>query len=256
MSKHCIVTGGGTGIGAAISTLAAQEAQNLTIISLERDREASETLAAQLRTGGSRAQVLVADVSIEAEIVGAFTQAVDSLGAPTGLVNAAGVIRTSPVSELGYADIALTFAVNVLGLMMCCREACRYMSTAAGGQGGSIVNISSMAATIGGRPGASVYAASKGAVDVFTTGFAREVAREGIRVNTIRPGVVESNMTRNLAEDSQLKAAVEESIPLGRLGQPEEIAEIAVWLLSDAASLVTGAHVNAGGGGFNVAASM
>ena len=113
-----------------------------------------------------------------------------------------------------------------------------------------------MAATIGGRPGHSVYAASKGAVDVFTKGFAKEVAREGIRVNTVRPGAVSSQMTAALDADPALKKSVEDSIPMGRIGDPQEIADIALWLMSPASSLVTGAHIDAGGGGFNVAGSI
>ena len=130
------------------------------------------------------------------------------------------------------------------------------MSRERGGAGGSIVNISSQAVLIGGRPGANAYAASKAAVDNFTTGFAREVAGQGIRVNTIRPGVIQTAMTASLSTDPELKRRVEESIPLGRVGQPEEIAEVAIWLLSEKSSLVTGAHINAGGGGFHVAASV
>jgi NAD(P)-dependent dehydrogenase (short-subunit alcohol dehydrogenase family) len=160
------------------------------------------------------------------------------------------------VSDLNFVAISRLIAVNVTGLMICCREAARLMSTASGGHGGSIVNVSSMAATIGGRPGHSVYAASKGAVDVFTKGFAKEVAREGIRVNTVRPGAVASAMTAALDANPNLKKSVEDSIPMGRIGEPREIADIALWLMSPASSLVTGAHIDAGGGGFNVAGSV
>ena len=184
-----------------------------------------------------------------------FDEATRALGPLTGLVNAAGMPHTSRVDEFTFDTLSRLMAVNVVGLMYCCREAARRMSRARAGSGGAIVNISSMAATIGGRPGASAYAASKAAVDVFTTGFAREVAAEGIRVNTVRPGVIATAMTANLAADPELRKKVEASIPQGRLGEPEEIAEVIVWLLSDKASLVTGAHINAGGGGFHVAAS-
>ena len=129
----------------------------------------------------------------------------------------------------------------------------RRMSNVLGGSGGAIVNVSSMAATIGGRPGACAYAASKGAVDVFTTGFAREVAGQGIRVNTVRPGVTATGMTPQLELDADLRRRVEASIPMGRIGQPQEVAALIVWLLSAEASFVTGAHVNVGGGGFLVA---
>ena len=145
------------------------------------------------------------------------------------------------------------FAVNVIGLMLCCREAARRMSTRNGGKGGAIVNVSSMAATIGGRPMSSTYAASKGAVDVFTVGFAREVAAEGIRVNAIRPGVTDTDMIESM-RSGPLRAATEATIPMHRYGRPEEVGAAIVWLLSDKASFVTGANINVGGGGFHVGA--
>ena len=196
------------------------------------------------------------DVSREDSIAEAYRQAAQRFGAPSGVFHAAGIFVGNMVRDLDFETITRLIAVNVTGLMICCREAARLMSTDAGGKGGSIVNVSSMAATIGGRPGHSVYAASKGAVDVFTKGFAKEVAREGIRVNTVRPGAVSSPMTAALEADPVLKKSVEDSIPMGRIGDPEEIADIALWLMSPASSLVTGAHIDAGGGGFNVAGSV
>jgi NAD(P)-dependent dehydrogenase (short-subunit alcohol dehydrogenase family) len=145
------------------------------------------------------------------------------------------------------------FAVNVIGLLLCCREAAKRMSICHGGKDGSIVNVSSMAATISGRPGASAYAASKGAVDVFTTGFAKEVAVERIRVNVVRPGVTDTDMIEHMRHGER-RAAIEATIPMQRYGNPAEVAQAIVWLMSDKASYVTGAHVNVGGGGFLVGA--
>jgi NAD(P)-dependent dehydrogenase (short-subunit alcohol dehydrogenase family) len=142
--------------------------------------------------------------------------------------------------------------LNVVGLMLCCREAARRMALSRGGQGGAIVNVSSMAATIGGRPGASAYAASKAAVDVFTTGLAKELAPEGIRVNAVRPGMTLTDMTADVQADPVRLRAVAATIPMQRCGEPEEIAAAILFLLSDAASYVSGTHLNASGGGFLV----
>lgn len=243
-------------MGAATARLAAQRGYAISIVSLESERASAEPLVQDISQSGGQVQFLAADVSCEADVISAYKTAVNSYGPPTGVLHAAGIFVGNMVRDLDFSAITKLLAINVAGLMICCREAARFMSVSAGGYGGSIVNISSMAATIGGRPGHSVYAASKGAVDVFTKGFAKEVARDGIRVNTIRPGAVASPMTAGLNTDPELKRAVEDSIPMGRIGEPEEVAEIAVWLMSPAASLVTGAHIDAGGGGFNVAGSI
>lgn len=255
MDGHVLVTGGAGGIGGATARMAAARGMAVTVMARAAGRAPADALVAEVTAKGGRAQVVTADVTDEGEITAAFRAAEQGLGPLTALVNAAGISAKSRVADLGAATVAQVMAVNVTGLMLCCREAARRMSTAAGGQGGAIVNISSMAATIGGRPGSSVYAASKGAVDVFTTGFAREVAAEGIRVNVVRPGMVATKMTANIETDPALKRQVEASIPMGRVGQPDEIAELVLWLISPAASFVTGAHVNAGGGGFHVAAN-
>jgi NAD(P)-dependent dehydrogenase (short-subunit alcohol dehydrogenase family) len=148
------------------------------------------------------------------------------------------------------ATLEELFRVNVVGLILCCREAARRMSTARGGAGGSIVNVSSMAATIGGRTGKSHYAASKAAVDAFTVGFAKEVAAEGIRVNAVRPGVVATDMTAAGLRDPETRAEIEATIPMGRVGTPAEIANAILWLLSGEASFISGARLDASGGGF------
>jgi NAD(P)-dependent dehydrogenase (short-subunit alcohol dehydrogenase family) len=166
-------------------------------------------------------------------------------------VNSAGINgRRGRVDEYDAAVLANVFAVNVIGLMLCCREAARRMSTKHGGKGGAIVNVSSMAATLGGRPGSSAYAASKGAVDAFSKGFAREAAAEGIRVNSVRPGMVLSEMTEGRLKDAAFRASIEASIPMRRVGEAHEIAEAVLWLLSDEASFITGAMLDASGGGY------
>ena len=253
--KNCLVTGGPRGIGRATALLAAQAGYGVAVAGLEEHAPDAAAVVDEIRKAGGKAIGIAVDVTRETDIVRMFDQTERDLGPIHALVNAAGAPHNSAVVDFKFDDLARLMMINVVGLLICCREGARRMSTARGGDGGAIVNISSLAVTIGGRPGASAYAASKAAVDNFTTGFAREVAAQGIRVNTIRPGAILTAMTANLAQDPELRRRVEESIPLGRLGQPEEIAEVAIWLLSDKASLINGAHLNAGGGGFHVAAS-
>lgn len=256
MSEHCVITGGASGMGASTARLAAKRGYAISIVSLEQDRDAGEALAAEIEADGGQVVFIAADVAHEEAVVAAYAEAAGQFGRPTAAVHSAGVFVGGTILDMDVAANVRMLDINVMGLMICCREAGRLMSTERGGAGGSIVNIASMAATIGGRPGACVYAASKGAVDVFTKGFAKEVARQGIRVNTVRPGAVASMMTSGLEANPELKKSVENSIPLGRLGTCDEIAEIAVWLISPSASLVTGAFVDASGGGFHVAGSV
>jgi len=252
-TRTCLITGGSSGIGRATAHLAAQAGYRVVIASLPAHYEDSLRVAEEISRPGLRGVALQGDVGVKADIERIFEEAQAAAGPLSALVNCAGVYRQARVEALDYDELAAMIAVNVTGVMYCCREAARRMSTRHGGAGGAIVNVTSLAVTIGGRPGAAAYAGSKAAIDNFSTGFAREVAAEGIRVNTVRPGVTATGMTTNLAQDPDLRRRVEASMPLGRIGQPEEVAELIVWLLSDKASLVTGAHVNAGGGGFLVA---
>ncbi len=253
--SHVMVTGASSGLGAEIARLAALRGYPVSLMARRSGLVSAENLAAEITTAGGAAGVVCADVTNEAEIVAAFEASRQARGPLSALVNSAGVSTPASPAELDAGAIAETMAINVTGLMICCREAIRQMSTERGGAGGSIVNISSMAATIGGRPGSAVYSASKAAVDAFTTGIARDLATEGIRVNAIRPGVIATRMNAHLTEDPEFMAKVAASIPMGRVGNPSEIAEVALWLMSSAASFVTGAHINAGGGGFKVPAS-
>jgi NAD(P)-dependent dehydrogenase (short-subunit alcohol dehydrogenase family) len=252
MSGTCIVTGGARGIGRATALLAAERGYRVVVNYRERADAASAVVEA-IQSGGGQAVAVGADVAVEADIVRLFGTAEDTLGGPvTALVNSAGIGYGSPCVAFERDPIARMMELNVVGLMLCCREAARRMALSRGGQGGAIVNVSSMAATIGGRPGASAYAASKAAVDVFTTGLAKELAPEGIRVNAVRPGMTLTDMTADVQADPARLRAVAATIPMQRCGEPEEVAAAILFLLSDAASYVSGTHLNASGGGFLV----
>ncbi len=206
---------------------------------------------ADVQAKGAKAIALPGDMASEADIVKMFDETTRQLGPITHLLNSAGISSgRSRVEDYDAGHLAKLFAINVTGLMLCCREAAKRMSTKNGGKGGAIVNISSMAATLGGRPQSSAYAASKGAVDAFTKGFAREVAREGIRVNSLRPGMVLTEMTEGRLKDPEFIAGIKKSIPMGRIGEVGEIADTVLWFLSDESSFITGAMLDASGGGY------
>jgi len=196
---------------------------------------------------GSQAIAVQADVSSEADVIRLF-DAADRLGTLTGLVNNAGVLETQMrVDAMDAARVQRVFATNVVGAFVCAREAVKRMSTRYGGSGGSIVNVSSGASRLG-SPGEYVdYAASKGAVDTMTIGLAKEVAEEGIRVNAVRPGFIYTEMHASGGEPDRVER-VKAFVPMKRGGQPEEVAEAIVWLLSDKASFTTGAFVDVTGG--------
>lgn len=250
MDKVLLITGGARGIGAATARLAAR---GYAIAVNYRERgDRAEALVEAIEADGGRAIAVQADVAREADIVRMFEEVDARLGRLTHLVNNAGINggAPGPVSELDGAALGRLMAVNVVGLMLCCREATRRMSTARGGRGGVIVNVSSMAAEIGGREGRTAYAGSKGAVDSFTIGLAREAAPEGIRANVLRPGMTRSDMTARVHDDPEQLARVAASIPLGRTAEAEEMAHAILWLLSDEASFISGACLNASGGGY------
>jgi NAD(P)-dependent dehydrogenase (short-subunit alcohol dehydrogenase family) len=244
-----LITGGASGIGAATAKLAAQRGHKVAINYRLRVAEA-HTIVADITAKGGQAVPLQADVSREADIVSLFNAAEKALGPITHLVNSAGIGLNSRVADYDAVALEKLFTVNTVGLMLCCREAARRMSTKRGGKGGVVVNVSSMAGTIGGRPGASAYAASKAAVDSFTMGFAKDVALEGIRAVSLRPGMIETEMTRRTLADREVREAIEATIAMGRVGQVEEIANAIVWLLSDEASFISGVTIDASGGGF------
>jgi len=251
-AKRLLVTGGATGIGAASARLAARRGFAVGV-NYRSQRERAEALVSELRAGGAEAVALAGDVSKEDEVERLFRDFERELGPVTALVNSAGVVPApARVAEARAADLAELVATNVLGTMLCCREAARRMSTRSGGAGGVVVNVSSMAATIGGRPGNSHYAASKAAIDAFSLGFAKEVAREGIRVVSVRPGFTVTELTEARLGDAEFRRTLERTIPLGRPARVEEVAAPILWLLSDEATFVSGATLDVSGGGFTL----
>ena len=251
MADVLLITGGARGIGAATARLAARRGHAVAI-NYRAAKDAAEILIDEIERGGGRAIAVQADVAHEAEIVRMFEEVDARLGRLSALVNNAGVNGgpPRPVAELEAVELERLMAVNVTGLMLCCREAVRRMSTARGGTGGAIVNVSSMAAVIGGRGGRSAYAGSKGAVDSFSVGLAREGAAEGIRVNVLRPGMTRSDMTAEVHDDPERLARIAATIAMGRTAEPEEMASAILWLLSGEASFISGARLDASGGGF------
>jgi NAD(P)-dependent dehydrogenase (short-subunit alcohol dehydrogenase family) len=242
-----IVTGASRGIGAAVARLAGELGYAVTVNFATGEADAAKVVDAIVAAGG-RAVAIQADVSREAEIIRMFERAERDFGPIRGLVNNAGVTGGfSRVEEVSSTAIANVFAVNVSGTILCSREAVRRMSKRRGGTGGAIVNISSRAAHTG-APGEWVhYAASKGAIDSFTIGLAREVATEGIRVNAVAPGLVDTGLHAANGEPGRLQRLMG-TIPMGRAGAPREVAEGVLWLLSSAASYTTGAILQIGGG--------
>jgi NAD(P)-dependent dehydrogenase (short-subunit alcohol dehydrogenase family) len=242
-----IVTGGSRGIGAATARLAAARGYAVAVNFSTSESEARE-LVDEINGSGGRALAIHADVSSEDQILQLFETAERELGAITALVNNAGITGGfARVENVTAEAIERTLAVNVTGSILCAREAIRRMSTRRGGRGGAIVNISSRAAHIGGSGEWVHYAASKGAIDSFTIGLAREVATEGIRVNAVAPGLTETGLHAASGQPDRIKRLAS-TIPMGRPGLPEEIAESILWLLSPAASYITGAILEVGGG--------
>lgn len=241
-----VVTGGSRGIGAAICRLAAERGYDLCV-NYAADSRAAEAVVAEVEAAGRRAVAVQADLSKPEEIAPLFAAAAE-LGPLTALVNNAGI--TGRISRLDAVDpqiICRTVDLNVTGAILAAREAVLRMSTRHGGQGGGIVNISSIASLLGSPGEYTWYAATKGAIDSFTVGLAKEVAGEGIRVNAVAPGIIETGIHAAGGNPDRI-AQTAPSVPLGRAGTPQEIAQSALWLLSEDASYVTGAILRASGG--------
>jgi NAD(P)-dependent dehydrogenase (short-subunit alcohol dehydrogenase family) len=242
-----IVTGGSRGIGAAISRLAAAQGYSVAI-NYFFDANSANQLVQEISGAGGRAAAIQADVGSEPDILRLFRTAEEKLGPLSALVNNAGITGGfARVDSVEASVLARVMAVNVTGAFLCAREAVRRLSTKHGGRGGAIVNISSRAAQLGSSGEWVHYAASKGAIDTLTIGLAREVATEGIRVNAVSPGLVDTDIHAASGDPSRLARLVS-TIPLGRPGLPQEIAEGVLWLLSPAASFVTGSILHITGG--------
>jgi len=243
----CIVTGGSRGIGAAISKLAASQGFPV-IVNFERNEKAATATVHEIVAAGGRAAAVQANVSREEDIVRLFEAADREFTIVEALVNNAGITGGfARVGNVSASAVREVLQVNVLGPILCCREAVKRMSTAKGGRGGAIVNISSLAARVG-SPGEWVhYAASKGAVNSLTIGLAREVAAEGIRVNAVAPGHIITELHAAAGAPDRMER-LKGTVPIQRAGTPEEVAAGVVWLLSPAASYVTGTILEIGGG--------
>jgi NAD(P)-dependent dehydrogenase (short-subunit alcohol dehydrogenase family) len=250
MSKILLITGGASGIGASTARFASDAGWDIAINYRTRSDKA-QALVEEIRAKGRRAVALRADISVPQDVEALFAAVDAQLGRLDALVNSAG-IGTGPIAvrDADPSTLERMFRTNVFGTILASKEAVKRLSTLSGGKGGTIVNVSSMAATIGGRPGSSLYAASKAAVDSFTEGLAKEVAREGIRAVSVRPGFTDTEMTVTYAKDPGKVSAIASTIPFGRIGRVEEISRPIVWLLSDEASFISGAKIDLSGGGF------
>ncbi len=246
MSRVVIVTGGSRGIGAATAVLAAERGYGVCV-NYRKDREAAEKVVRAIEAIGRKAVAVRADVSEEGEVAGLF-RAAESLGTIVGLVNNAGILEQQMrVEAMDAARLERILRTNVIGSFLCAREAVLRMSTKRGGQGGAIVNVSSAAARWG-SPGEYVdYAASKGAIDTFTLGLAQEVADEGVRVNAVRPGIIDTEIHAAGGDPGRVER-LKTKVPMQRGGRPEEVAQAILWLLSEDASFTTGALVDIAGG--------
>jgi NAD(P)-dependent dehydrogenase (short-subunit alcohol dehydrogenase family) len=247
VAKVAIVTGGSRGIGAAVAEAFAGAGWDVAL-GYRNEERAARAVVERVEALGRSAVAVRLDVADEPEVVGLFELVRASLGAPSAVVNNAGMVATeSRLDEMSAERIERMLAVNVLGAFLCAREAVRSMSARHGGAGGAIVNVSSGATKVGSPAEYVDYAASKGALEVFTVGLAKEVGGEGIRVNAVRPGVIDTEIhARN--EQADKPARLASSVPLGRAGGAGEVAAAIYWLCTDAASYVNGAILDVTGG--------
>jgi len=247
MTGTLVITGGSRGIGAATARLAAARGYAVCI-NYRSDAKAARGVVDAIESAGGRAHAVRGNVADEADVVRLFDESQRAFGPPTGLVNNAGVVGpANRVADVPLSTLREVFDINILGAFLAAREAVRRMSTARGGKGGSIVNLSSMASFLG-SPGEFVhYAASKGAIETFTIGLSREVAREGIRVNAVAPGLIDTEIHAAAGFPDRVER-LGPTVPMGRGGTADEVAEAILWLLSDAASYVNGTSLRVSGG--------
>jgi NAD(P)-dependent dehydrogenase (short-subunit alcohol dehydrogenase family) len=247
MNRVLLITGGSRGIGAACAPLAARQGWDVAV-NYTRDAAAAATVVQQVQALGRRALAVQADVADEAQVLAMFARIDAELGRLNGLVNNAGVVDLpARVDGMSVARLQRMFGINVIGSFLCAREAVQRMSTVHGGPGGVIVNLTSAAARLG-SPGQYVdYAAAKGAIDSFTVGLAKEVAAEGIRVNAVRPGLIETEIHASGGQPDRARQLAHQ-VPMQRTGSADEVAQAIVWLLSDASSYTTGSVLDVTGG--------
>ena len=247
MKPVVLITGGSRGIGAATALLAAQRGYAVAVNYASNSLAADEVVR-KIRAGGGSAITVQADVAVEADITGMFAQVDAKLGRLSALVNNAGVVDVGArVDQTTTARLQRMFNINVVGSFLCAREAVLRMSTRHGGAGGAIVNVSSAASRLGG-PGQYVdYAAAKGAIDTFTLGLAKEVALEGIRVNAVRPGIIDTDIHASGGQPDRVKQMAP-LVPMQRAGSAHEVAKAILWLMTDDSSYTTGSFIDVAGG--------
>ena len=247
MTGILIVTGGSRGIGAATARLAAQRGWDV-VVNYKGNASAAKTVVGEVESEGRRAVAIQGDMALESDVIRLFLEAEKALGKVTGVVNNAGITGTgSLLADTDLATIKSVIDLNVTGALVVAREAVRHMAKSRGGRGGGIVNLSSVAARIGGGGELIPYAASKGAIETLTLGLAKEVAAEGIRVNAVSPGLIETDIHDTTGDPNRLARLVK-GVPMGRTGTAAEVAEAILWLLSPASSYVTGTSIQIGGG--------
>lgn len=247
MSRVLLVTGGSRGIGAAICRLGARDGYDVAV-NYAGNAAAAEAVAAEVRAAGRRAVAIQADVNDETAVARLFERCAAELGPVRAFVSNAGVIhKAAPLAEIPVAEIRRVVETDLTAHLICCREAVRRMSRRFGGEGGAIVLISSMASELYGAGGFIPYGAAKGGIDVLTIGLGKEVAGEGIRVNGLRPGLIDTDIQDDTGIPDRITRFAS-SVPMGRGGTPEEVAEAALWLLSDKASYVAATLFNVSGG--------
>jgi len=248
MSKSLIITGASRGIGAATAVLAGERGWKVCV-NYNSSPAKAEAVVETIKASGGEAFAIQGNAGVESDVVDMFEAVDERWGAVDAVINNAGIDHEAEFADTTWDDYLKVFNLNILGLMVSCREAVKRMSTKRGGNGGAIVNIGSISASTGGLPGDVIYTATKGAVDSFTLGLAKEVGPEHIRVNCVRPGVIETDIfAGNEFGLEQVKKLIKKNAPMQRIGQAIEIANMAMWLVSDEASYCTGMCYDVSGG--------